>query len=248
MYTNVMEVNMQKECSICKEKKQHPTEFTKYKKNNGEYSTRSCCKKCYNNQRREYDLRVGRTKRMQGMPVEDLTGKKINNFTILSYAGQKVTGIRNRHIWLCQCDCGNTKEITDNGLKHSPPKSCGCMRKGKSSPLYKGCGDISGSRWWKLKRQAKRRNIQFNISIEYAWDLFIKQDKKCALTGEKIYFGDRDGEYGNTSLDRIDSSSGYVEGNVQWVNADINRLKWDLDQDYFIKLCEKVYKYNKGKK
>lgn len=47
------------------------------------------------------------------------------------------------------------------------------------------------------------------------------------------------------SLDRIDSSLGYIEGNVQWINKEINYMKMDLPQDKFIEWCEKIYKYKK---
>ena len=46
------------------------------------------------------------------------------------------------------------------------------------------------------------------------------------------------------SLDRIDSKKGYIEGNIQWVHKDINRMKWAFNEDYFIKLCNNIYQYN----
>ena len=36
------------------------------------------------------------------------------------------------------------------------------------------------------------------------------------------------------SLDRIDSSKGYEENNVQWVHKDINLMKNKYDNKYFI--------------
>ena len=45
---------------------------------------------------------------------------------------------------------------------------------------------------------------------------------------------------GTASLDRIDSSKGYVKGNVQWVHKDINKMKTDFEQSIFIKLCKSV--------
>lgn len=32
-------------------------------------------------------------------------------------------------MWLCQCDCGNTKEINGSSLVQGDTKSCGCLRK-----------------------------------------------------------------------------------------------------------------------
>lgn len=46
------------------------------------------------------------------------------------------------------------------------------------------------------------------------------------------------------SLDRIDSSKGYVLGNIQWVHKDINKMKLDYDQDYFIDICRRIAEYN----
>jgi hypothetical protein len=42
------------------------------------------------------------------------------------------------------------------------------------------------------------------------------------------------------SLDRIDSSLGYVWGNVQWVHSVINDLKSNMAQEEFISWCQKV--------
>lgn len=47
-------------------------------------------------------------------------------------------------------------------------------------------------------------------------------------------------EEGTASLDRIDSSRGYVEGNVQWVHKDVNFMKQALSQERFVELCTLV--------
>lgn len=80
--------------------------------------------------------------------------------------------------------------------------------------------------------------------------MFLEQEGKCALTGDKLYFKssrlDRiDSKEQTASLDRIDSSKGYIEGNVQWVHKKINLIKMDLSQEEFIEMCKKVSnKYN----
>lgn len=43
--------------------------------------------------------------------------------------------------------------------------------------------------------------------------------------------------YNTASLDRIDNSKGYEEGNIQWVHKDVNFMKRTYSQEYFIKLC-----------
>lgn len=46
------------------------------------------------------------------------------------------------------------------------------------------------------------------------------------------------------SLDRIDSSKGYIEGNVQWLHKDINQMKINFNQKDFIKYCKLIAKNN----
>jgi len=78
----------------------------------------------------------------------------------------------------------------------------------------------------------------FEITIEAVWDLFLAQNRKCALSGLPLKFGS--GNKGNASLDRIDSTKGYTLGNVQWVDKDVNKMKMDLSQPYFIELCRRI--------
>lgn len=148
--------------------------------------------------------------------------------------------------WKCVCDCGEVRIIASGNL-NGKVKSCGCHKKrsGKSSYSWKGVGDLGASFVSNLKSQAKFRDIEFNLSIEYLWNLFIFQDRKCALTRMSLYFTESYKEAvhnkGTASLDRIDSNSGYLEGNVQWVHKDVNLIKQDLSQSNFFILCRDVY-------
>ena len=47
------------------------------------------------------------------------------------------------------------------------------------------------------------------------------------------------------SLDRIDSSRGYTLDNIQWVHKDLNKMKTNYPNDYFIKMCKYVANNNK---
>lgn len=173
----------------------------------------------------------------------DLTGKKFGRLTVLKR-------VENRGVskcWSCQCDCGTIKTLRATSLVSGGTKSCGCLynelnegRKLKIDKLnfsWTGYGDISGSFWTHINGHAKSRNLKFNITIENAWDLFIKQNKKCSLTNLELIMK---GGGRTASLDRIDNNEGYVLGNIQWVHKDINIMKNKHDQSYFIDLCKKV--------
>ena len=108
---------------------------------------------------------------------------------------------------------------------------------------YNGCGEIQGGLYSRFYYSAKNRGINFDVSVEYIWELFLKQDRKCALTGREIVFSPavkRDKER-TASLDRIDSSIGYIEGNVQWVHKQVNRMKQGFTNEELIGLCREVY-------
>jgi len=82
--------------------------------------------------------------------------------------------------------------------------------------------------------------LPFSITIEYAWDLFLKQNRKCAMSGMEINFAATGKDKFTASLDRIDSNEGYVDGNVQWVHKDINWMKNTFSQQHFVDMCKKV--------
>ena len=44
--------------------------------------------------------------------------------------------IKNRHRWLCKCDCGNTKSIVGSQLTSGRTKSCGCLVSEKAKSTF----------------------------------------------------------------------------------------------------------------
>lgn len=54
----------------------------------------------------------------------DLTGKRFGRIVAL----RKSENEHGKSVWLCQCDCGNTKVITQASLRNGDTKSCGCLR------------------------------------------------------------------------------------------------------------------------
>lgn len=155
---------------------------------------------------------------------------------------KKLIGSDGKKSWLLQCDCGEKYKALTESLLSGNTKSCGCLNKrtGKNHPHYKGCEDLSGDYWSKLKQGARKRDIEFNITIKEAWKLFKNQDKKCALTGWEITLTDSSSLKQTASLDRINSNKHYKLSNIQWVHKDVNRIKQNYSQDYFITICEAI--------
>ena len=142
--------------------------------------------------------------------------------------------------WICECSCGSNKEVESYFLINNETTSCGCYRKEKS---WTGYEEISGSYFNALQNNAKYRKIEFNITIEYIWSVFLKQNRKCVFTNRDLKF-DRsvNSRTQTASLDRTDNSKGYVEGNVQWVHKTINHMKMTLSSNDFINICKEVCK------
>lgn len=108
---------------------------------------------------------------------------------------------------------------------------------------YKGYKDLSGRYWSALKYNAKKRGIPFckDFTIKDAWDIFEKQNKKCALSKVDIHLYPAKKDLNTASLDRIDSSIGYCINNVQWLHKDINTLKNTMSNSEVRKICKNIY-------
>lgn len=174
----------------------------------------------------------------------NIINNKYFSLLILNILKQDLHG---RTMAKCQCECGVEKILPVARILKGHYKSCGCLRhrSGKNSPTFKGYEDLNGTLWQQFLVNAKRRQFIFNISLKQAWNLFLKQNRKCALSGLEIKFGNKHTNQETTaSLDRIDSSKGYIINNIQWVHKDINFMKQDFNQNVFIKYCKLIGKLN----
>lgn len=171
--------------------------------------------------------------------TKDLVDQKFGKLKVL----YQIKGNGICAVWKCECECGELIDATSNRLKHGA-KACG---KCPYRCNWKGFGEISGEHIAKIKAGAKKRKLEYNLNIEYLWELFLIQNRKCALSGRELYFARTKLDEQTASLDRIDSTKGYIEGNIQWLHKDINMAKQSLSQNEFIFLCSEIYKHNESK-
>ena len=186
------------------------------------------------------------------MKLIDLTGKRFGRLFVIKRISNK--GKKWIH-WLCRCDCGVVKSINGDALKNGGTKSCGCLKKdlgswnrgitGNLSHSWKGFGVVPRALFRDIQYKAKSRNLFFNLSIEFLNQLYKKQNGKCAISGIDIEFENGNHYPSNPcSLDRIDSTIGYIENNVQWVDRKINYMKHQSPNQDFIEICKIVAKFN----
>ncbi len=169
------------------------------------------------------------------MAFVPVIGKQYNYYTVVSEEIKLSSD--NKRMFHVRCSC-EKEEFKRAGHLESGRckscKSCASKRTAEKAPppnMFQGVGEFSKTFYSAIKHGAEIRNIPFSVSIEYLWNLLREQGYKCALTGVEINLSKAiknsnvDYEKFNASLDRIDNSKGYEEGNVWWVHRTVNRLK-----------------------
>lgn len=85
------------------------------------------------------------------------------------------------------------------------------------------------------------------VSVDYVYDVGEFQGWECALSGYPLAFTRGGTMFGgkwcnpkSCTIDRIDSTKGYVEGNIQLICWDVNFLKRDLPESDFIQLVTDI--------
>lgn len=170
----------------------------------------------------------------------DITGQRFGRLIVV----ERDRSEHGQRYWRLRCDCGNEHVAQGTHLKSGSVQSCGCLQGGTTATLFNGLGEIGGQHWNRIAKAAVRRSrtLPYDLTIEQGWALFLKQNRRCALTGRQLSFKFTPGSNGVTtaSLDRIDSDHGYVLDNVQWVHKDLNMMKSNMPQSEFITWCKRV--------
>jgi hypothetical protein len=138
-----------------------------------------------------------------------------------------------------RCDCGTEAyklpiELMYKDRDFQCEKCCQKERAFNTTLKNGRVGDLTLTEYTRLRRSAEKRGYVFEVTIEYLWNLFQEQKQICAITGDYIP------TIKEASLDRIDNSKGYIEGNVQWVTHQANVSKHIMSMDELYEFCKKV--------
>jgi hypothetical protein len=98
-------------------------------------------------------------------------------------------------------------------------------------------GTISNKRQ-SCKKNANNKGLEFSLSTEYLTMLWDSQRGCCAFCGGELGF--IGSGWSAASVDRIDPTKGYVEGNVQWAHWRCNDAKANMDNEDFLRMCAAI--------
>lgn len=147
------------------------------------------------------------------MKLIDLTGQKFGKLTVIK------RGRNHRRLvhWLCKCDCGNMIKVASNCLRYGQTISCKCARTERAIAMgkrnYKGVATAYGRLYKAYKYKAKKRNRVFSLDKKTFSGLISRPCYYCGEIDKKSNY--KTGEKFNLNgIDRVDTSVGYIEGNV----------------------------------
>lgn len=163
----------------------------------------------------------------------------------------------------CLCACGNEYSCKPGYLKNERIKSCGCLRRQTSAEtvadpiknrnrlkeLRAKCTKPEGeaafnSLFSGYKKGASKRGFSFELSREQFSELIKQNCKYCGITPSAKWMREyMNGSCTYNGIDRVDSSKGYLVGNVVPCCAVCNMAKGKLSKDQFISWITRVARH-----
>lgn len=163
-------------------------------------------------------------------------GEIYNNWEIIQYYKYE----KGFKIYKCKCTkCGNIQCVRKDQLVRKAKKCDNCKIIAKVKP-FKKSNRSNNPFQTKVNRvidEAALRSISVYFTADDLKNLYEKQNKRCALSGDFLP------DIRKASIDRIDSSKPYTLDNIQIVTKEINLAKHVQSQQDFINMCKKVVDY-----
>jgi hypothetical protein len=156
---------------------------------------------------------------------------------------------RGRTIFYCSLKCSGKRSSNIERIKKVGKKFIGGENKLISDKDFIRSSMNEFLRRIRNRKRSKPEKVgNVDLSPEYLIELWNKQNGSCAYTGVKLvlpsYKTYRSTNYNyKASLDRIDSSKGYIIGNVQFISYTMNNLKSnmnDIDLEEFFKIVKSI--------
>jgi len=147
------------------------------------------------------------------------------------------------------CNCGET--LVENFYKTNKSKCKKCLITYQKKHIKEN-PNIINQRYLAAKHRSIRKGLEFSIDESYIHDLLKEQNNRCKYSGillDTTTIGDDTKNktimnYNTLSIDRLDSTEGYIEGNIVLVTSIVNTMKNNLTEEEFLSLIETIYLKN----
>lgn len=156
---------------------------------------------------------------------EDMTGRKFGRLTVVSRGEDSISPDGKYHaMWICKCECGNTKTVEGHSLRRGRATSCGCYAdecRARFVARVTKHGDTANGtmhRLYRIYRCIKTR-------CYYAGDINYKNygGRGISVCNEWLasydafkFWALNNGYQDNLSIDRINVNGNYEPANCRW--------------------------------
>ena len=178
---------------------------------------------------------------------KDLTGQRFGKLQVIDLHERKISsyGVMTSY-WLCRCDCGKEKIASTLDLSSGHTSTCGCgiIESGLKKRLPHGLAS-QNKLYGTYKGGAKKRGLCFELSFDFFLNI---TQQNCFYCGIEPYLVKSsfpsNGSYTYNGIDRVDSSLGYIIGNVVPCCEKCNRAKMAMSREEFLDWIKRVYEYS----
>ena len=155
---------------------------------------------------------------------KDISGRRYGKLVAIKPTGETKNGSK---IWLCQCDCGNTKTTTVTMLNSGKTSSCGCYKIEKAranltthnkrnTRLYTIWNHMK-DRCYNPKATSYKHYGGRGIKVCDEWKNSFKAFYDWAYSNGY----DENAPRNKCTIDRINNDGDYEPSNCRWVDAKI---------------------------
>lgn len=169
-------------------------------------------------------------------------GTRFGNLTIVKCDHKDS---RSRRYYQCLCDCGKSRIIHGSSMVSGNTKSCGCLVAASARKRCLPDGEASFRQVVAGYRQkAKKLNRSFTISDSEIIHLLKSDCFYCGSAPLNVKKSPHQtGNFKYNGIDRVDSSKGYISGNVAPCCRVCNIAKNTMDQEAFISWIKRAAKH-----